>query len=137
MLREPAAPVRLTYRSEQLEVHLSSTLVYQGETGHDEAERELREQIEATENNLEDMTPKKRRELYQDLSLRVDVGKDGHPYISGIFPTRVAGMAGTLLRTPAQRGHLYTREALPLAERGYVSKKVTSSSRVVGIIHRP
>ena len=34
MLREPAAPVRLTYRSEQLEVHLSSTLVYQGETGH-------------------------------------------------------------------------------------------------------
>jgi hypothetical protein len=30
MLREPAAPVRLTFRSEQLEDHLSSTLVYQG-----------------------------------------------------------------------------------------------------------
>ena len=66
----------------------------------DEAERKMRERIEANENNLYDMTPEKRRGLYQDLHLRVDVGEDGRPYISGVFPTRVAGITGTFLRTP-------------------------------------
>jgi site-specific DNA recombinase len=73
----------------------------------DEAEREITERIETTEDNLEDMTPEKRRDLYQDLHLRVEVGEDKRPYISGIFPTRVAGITGTLLRTPDQRGYLY------------------------------
>lgn len=100
----------------------------------DEAEREIREQIEGTEGNLENMTPRERRELYQDLYLRVEVGQDKRPYISGIFPTRVAGVAGTLLRTPEQRGYLYTQEPLPLGEYGYVSKKVGSSPPVAYII---
>jgi chromosome segregation ATPase len=72
-----------------------------------ETEREMRKRIEATENNLEDMTPEKRRSLYQDLRLRVEVDEDKHPYISGLFPTRVAGITATLVRTPDQRGYLY------------------------------
>jgi hypothetical protein len=75
-----------------------------------ETEREMRERIEATENNLENMTPERRRSLYQDLRLRVEVGEDKHPHISGVFPTRVAGFTGTLVRTPDQRGYLVTRE---------------------------
>jgi len=93
----------------------------------DEAERQMRERIETTEVNLDDMTPEKRRGLYQDLKLRVDVGEDGHPYISGVFPTRIAGITGTLLRTPEQRGHLY-------GHRREFSKADASSSRVTYII---
>ena len=52
----------------------------------DEAEKEMRERIELAENNLENMTPKKRRELYQDLYLRVEVGADKRPLITGLFP---------------------------------------------------
>jgi hypothetical protein len=52
----------------------------------DIAERETQERIEATADNLEDITPEKRHELYQDLRLRVEVGEDKRPYISGIFP---------------------------------------------------
>src|SRR3712207_3228323 len=100
----------------------------------DEAERKMRERIEANENNLHDGTPEKRHGLYQDLHLRVDVGEDGRPCISGVFPTRVAGITGTLLRTPEQRGYLYTQERLPLAERSYVRKKDTPPSRTADII---
>ena len=75
-----------------------------------QTEREMRERIESTENNLEDMTPEKRRELYQDLRLRVEVGDDKRPQISGLFPLRIGGVRGTLLRTPDQRGYLYEHE---------------------------
>jgi site-specific DNA recombinase len=88
----------------------------------DETEREIIERIEATENNLEDKTPQERRELYQDLWLRVEVGEDKRPYISGIFPTRIGGITGTLLRTPDQRGYLYEHA-------GEVSKKDTLYAR--------
>ena len=90
----------------------------------DETEREITERIEATDNSLEDMTPEKRHALYQDLRLRVEVGEDKRPYISGIFPTRIAGTPGTLLRTPDQRGYLYEHA-------GEVSKKDTLYARGV------
>ena len=102
-----------------------------------EEEAEIRRRIEGGHYDLKNMTPEKRRELYQDSRLRVEVGEDKCPYLSGILPVRVGGITGTLLRTPDQRGFLGTQEPLPLTKPGHVSKKVTSSSRVAGIIHRP
>lgn len=76
----------------------------------DEEEARARESIETTGNNLEEATPEKRRELYQDLRLRVEVGEDKRSHISGVFPARIAGVTGTLLKTPDQRGYFFSRE---------------------------
>ena len=94
-----------------------------------ETEREMRERIEATENNLEDMTPEKRRSLYQDLRLRVEVSEDKRPLISGVFPTRVAGITGTLVQTPDQRGYLYEHVSKKDTSRTSAGRGTTRASR--------
>jgi len=91
----------------------------------DEAEREMRERIEATENNLEDMTPEKRRGLYQDLRIRVKVGGDKKPRISGFFPI------GTI-ESDRNTAYVITSPEPLVAES--ISKKGTSPSRVAYII---
>jgi hypothetical protein len=101
-----------------------------------EEEAEMRERIEAAENNLKDTISQQRRQLYQNLSLRVEVGEDMHPYISGVSPVRVAELADMLVRTPDQRGFLTTQEPLPLAELRYASKRVTSSRHVFNLLTR-
>jgi hypothetical protein len=53
-----------------------------------EQERAVIERLGATENVLDDSTPQKRRELYQDLRVRVDLGESKRPQIWGIFRTR-------------------------------------------------
>jgi len=93
-----------------------------------EEEAEIRRRIEGGHYDLENMTPEKRRELYQDSRLRVEVGEDKCPHISGLFPLRVGVVRGTFWRTSEQRGHLLTRE--PIMTTG-------SSQRHVGSLTGP
>jgi hypothetical protein len=52
----------------------------------DAEEAEMRQRIESGYDNLDDATPEKRRQVYEDLQLRVEVGADAEPHIGGIFP---------------------------------------------------
>src|SRR3712207_4998396 len=54
----------------------------------DEAEKQIRQRIEAGYGGLVDMSPQERRKVYQDLRVRVKVGADKQPKIWGIFRTR-------------------------------------------------
>ncbi len=68
----------------------------------------MRERIEAAESEpLASMSPERRRSLYHDLSLRVEVGSDREPHISGLFPVRVGEYPMTLVQTPSERSYLY------------------------------
>lgn len=50
------------------------------------AEAEARERISAGYGGLDDATPEKRREVYEDLRLRVEIGLEKRPRLFGIFP---------------------------------------------------
>ena len=71
-------------------------------------EAEMRRRIEATENHLAEMTPEKRRELYEDLRLRVEVGADKSPSISGVFPIRIADTRCTLVHADPHTTYVVT-----------------------------
>jgi len=51
-----------------------------------QTEAETRERIEAGYGGLDDAMPEKRREVYEDLGLRVEVGADAVPHVFGRFP---------------------------------------------------
>ena len=58
----------------------------------EESEAELEERITSGDETLTDTPPgEKRRELYLDFNLRVHVGSDAVPQISGIFPMSYEG----------------------------------------------
>jgi hypothetical protein len=65
-----------------------------------EEEAKIRERIEGGHYDLEDTTPEKRHALYQDFRLRVEVGEDKNPRISGVFPLRIGNGQGWLWKTP-------------------------------------
>ncbi len=52
------------------------------------AQRVLEERIREGYDNLDAKTPEERREIYRDVNLRVDVGLDKVPRITGLFPLR-------------------------------------------------
>ncbi len=52
----------------------------------DAEEEETRQRIEAGYGDLSDTTPEQRRQVYEDVGLRVEVGLEKVPRISGIFP---------------------------------------------------
>lgn len=52
----------------------------------DAEEAETRARILAGYGGLDDTTPQKRRRVYEDLHLRVEVGADAAPRIRGVFP---------------------------------------------------
>ena len=52
----------------------------------DAEEVETRARIQAGYGGLDDTTPQKRRRVYEDLHLRVEVGEDATPRIRGVFP---------------------------------------------------
>jgi site-specific DNA recombinase len=62
----------------------------------DEDEAEMRERIEAGYGGLDDATPKKQREVYEDVRLRVEVGEDKVPHITGWFPVQIGDTRYTL-----------------------------------------
>ena len=49
-------------------------------------EAETRERVEAGYGSLDDATPEQQREIYEDIGLRVEVGLEKRPRISGFFP---------------------------------------------------
>ena len=51
-----------------------------------ETETEMRERIQGSYGGLHDASPQKRRKIYEDLRLRVEVGSDSRPLLSGWFP---------------------------------------------------
>lgn len=70
------------------------------------AQDALEERIEAGYDDLDSKTPEGRREIYEDLNLRVAVGLDKIPRISGAFPVRIPGFRpGRMVRTPEGRGY--------------------------------
>jgi len=94
----------------------------------DADEAETRERIEAGYGGLDDATPEKRRQVYADLNLRVDVGRDQTPYISGWFPIR-HGIS--IYREGADPRCLFSEERPPchLNNKESVGRQVTSSAR--------
>ena len=72
----------------------------------DEAESEFEERILSSDGSLQDTLPgEERRKLYQDFMLKVWVGADAVPRISGILPARFGDISGTLWKTPEGRGY--------------------------------
>lgn len=80
----------------------------------DADEAETRERLESGYGGLDGATPEKRRRVYRDLRLRVEVGADGKPRIFGVFPLLdaddvsrsylwKAGDHGYLVRQPVSR----------------------------------
>ena len=77
-------------------------------------EAAMRERIEAGYGDLSDTTPEKRRQVYEDVGLRVEVGLEKIPRISGIFPVgRFGDEELTLVTTPDQSGHIITTSKSP------------------------
>jgi site-specific DNA recombinase len=62
----------------------------------EQIEEEMRERIEGGHRDVQDRSPQERRELYQDLRIRVEVGADARPRISGVFPMRSSDGRHTL-----------------------------------------
>jgi hypothetical protein len=52
----------------------------------DEAERQITARIWDGYGGLDYTSPRARREVYEDLGLRVEVGEDKRPFLSGWFP---------------------------------------------------
>ena len=73
------------------------------------AQSGLEQRIREGYDDLSSKTPEERHEIYKDLNLRVDVGLDKVPRISGTFPVgRYGDRADTLVKTPDQRGYVVT-----------------------------
>jgi site-specific DNA recombinase len=62
----------------------------------DEDEAEMRERIEAGYGGLDDATLEKQREVYEDVRLRVEVGEDKVPHVTGWFPVEIGDTRATL-----------------------------------------
>ncbi len=75
------------------------------------AQRALEERIREGYDDIDSNTPKERREIYIDLNLRVDVGLDKVPRISGTFPVDFSGMKGRLWKRPEGHAQFITSES--------------------------
>jgi len=103
------------------------------------AQSALEQRIQEGYDDLDSKTPEERREIYKDLNLRVAVGLDKVPHISGVFPIRDGDLTGWNVRTPEGRGYVITtaegssdgsgRHAVYIKDSDghYVGKEVTSS----------
>jgi hypothetical protein len=56
----------------------------------------MRERIEAGYGGLDDATLEKQREVYEDVRLRVEVGEDKVPHVTGWFPVEIGDTRATL-----------------------------------------
>ncbi|CAA9348400.1 MAG: hypothetical protein AVDCRST_MAG93-6999 [uncultured Chloroflexia bacterium] len=78
------------------------------------AQSALEQRIREGYDDLSSKTPEERHEIYRDLNLRVGVGLDKVPRISGTFPLgRYGDRAETLVKTPDQRGYIVTTSESP------------------------
>ena len=80
------------------------------------------ERIEASYGSLDDASSEKRREVYEDLGLRVEVGLEKRPRISGFFPVGVM---------ESDRNTAYVITSPELLVAGFVGKEETSSKSSV------
>lgn len=90
--RLEARLVELEDEREAIENELKRSRDMQGELQNlDETEAEIRERLEAGYGNLDETDSTKRLQVYEDMRLRVEVGSDAVPRVSGIFPMSFEG----------------------------------------------
>ena len=117
---------------EQIERELERRGNREAELERLEAEQaQIEDRIREGWGGLDDASPEKRREVYEDLRLRVEAGEDRRRFLTGWFP--IGGGIMAYAEGPEPR-RLFNAERPP---RHRVSSFETTPSRVVGIIHRP